>query len=53
MSGLTAAFWNDPEDRRAVPDMTENKNPVRSLLRRLDRWTLTVFNPYLHSDHRS
>jgi hypothetical protein len=34
--------------------MTENKNSrIRSALRRLDRWTLTVFNPYLHSDHRS
>jgi hypothetical protein len=35
--------------------MTEKKNSslVRSFLRRLDVWTLTVFNPYLHSDHRS
>ncbi len=26
---------------------------IRHLLRRLDGWTLTVFNPYLPSDHRS
>jgi hypothetical protein len=33
--------------------MTENKNSrVRSLLRRLDGWTLTVFNPYIHANHR-
>jgi hypothetical protein len=25
---------------------------VRQILRRLDRWTLTVFNPYYASDHR-
>jgi hypothetical protein len=25
---------------------------IRRTLRRLDRWTLTVFNPYLASDHR-
>jgi hypothetical protein len=24
---------------------------VRRTLRRLDRWTLTVFNPYIASDH--
>ena len=28
------------------------KDFVRQTLRRLDRWTLTVFNPYLASDHR-
>jgi hypothetical protein len=37
--------------------MTENRNStttsrLRRVLRRLDAWTLTVFNPYLHSDHR-
>jgi hypothetical protein len=34
--------------------MTENKNRsiVRRVLRRLDDWTLTVFNPYIHADHR-
>ena len=25
---------------------------IRDILRRLDRWTLTVFNPYYASDHR-
>jgi hypothetical protein len=25
---------------------------VRRTLHRLDRWTLTVFNPYIASDHR-
>jgi hypothetical protein len=25
---------------------------IRDILRRLDRWTLTVFNPYIASDHR-
>lgn len=25
---------------------------IRDMLRRLDRWTLTVFNPYIASDHR-
>jgi hypothetical protein len=25
---------------------------IRRTLRRLDRWTLTVFNPYYPSDHR-
>jgi hypothetical protein len=39
--------------------MTENRNTantstsrIRRALRRLDAWTLTVFNPYVHSDHR-
>jgi hypothetical protein len=33
--------------------MTEKKNSrVRSFLRRLDEWTLTVFNPYIHANHR-
>jgi hypothetical protein len=27
-------------------------NLIRRTLRRLDRWTLTVFNPYYASDHR-
>ena len=27
-------------------------NFVRRTLVRLDRWTLTVFNPYFASDHR-
>ena len=60
VSGLTAMDWNDSEDRFAVPgvrneheglepDMTEF---IRHTLRRLDRWTLTVFNPYIASDHR-
>jgi hypothetical protein len=25
---------------------------IRRTLGRLDRWTLTVFNPYIASDHR-
>ena len=25
---------------------------IRTALRHLDRWTLTVFNPYYASDHR-
>jgi hypothetical protein len=25
---------------------------IRRTLRRLDRWTLVVFNPYYASDHR-
>jgi hypothetical protein len=38
--------------------MTENKSSSRiptrlqSFLRRLDDWTLTVFNPYIHANHR-
>jgi hypothetical protein len=28
------------------------KDSIRRALRRLDRWTLTVFNPYFASDHR-
>jgi hypothetical protein len=28
------------------------KDTIRRTLRRLDRWTLTVFNPYYASDHR-
>jgi hypothetical protein len=34
--------------------MTENRNRsiVRRVLRRLDDWTLTVFNPYIHANHR-
>ena len=28
------------------------KDSIRRTLRRLDRWTLTVFNPYYASDHR-
>jgi hypothetical protein len=34
--------------------MTENKSSsrIRSFLRRLDDWTLTVFNPYIHANHR-
>jgi hypothetical protein len=27
-------------------------NLIKRTLRRLDRWTLTVFNPYYPSDHR-
>jgi len=26
---------------------------IRNTLRRLDRWTLVVFNPYVASDHRT
>jgi len=55
VSGLTTGYWNDPEDQRAMPGvMTENKknSRVRSILRRLDAWTLTVFNPYIHANHR-
>ncbi len=55
MSRFTTDYWNDPEDRRAVPDVMTEKNTtarIRRVLRRLDAWTLTVFNPYLHSDHR-
>jgi hypothetical protein len=54
---FTAAHWNDPEDRRDTPDVMTEKNRstdrVRRVLRRLDDWTLTVFNPYLPSDRRS
>ena len=28
------------------------KDRIRRALRRVDRWTLTVFNPYIASDHR-
>ena len=60
VSGLTASDWNDSEDRFAVPDVSnehEGLEPdmtefIRHTLRRLDRWTLTVFNPYIASDHR-
>lgn len=31
---------------------TSMTDGIRSVLRRLDRWTLTVFNPYYASDHR-
>ena len=27
------------------------KDRIRNILRRLDRWTLTVTNPYVASDH--
>jgi hypothetical protein len=36
-------------------DTTEEhvmSNLIHRTLRRLDRWTLTVFNPYYASDHR-
>src|SRR5215210_5884735 len=60
VSGFTAGIWNDPEDQLAVPgvgdrhqrqelDMTDR---IRDIMRHLDRWTLTVFNPYIASDHR-
>jgi hypothetical protein len=28
------------------------KDIIRRTLRSLDRWTLTVFNPFVASDHR-
>jgi hypothetical protein len=31
---------------------TPMNDRARSLLRRLNQWTLTVFNPYYASDHR-
>jgi hypothetical protein len=53
VSRFTTAYWNDSVDRFAVPGMTENSSSrIRRVLRRLDEWTLTVFNPYVHSDHR-
>ena len=60
MSGLTTAYWNDSERRVAIRstryDNTKEHHKVidkvRQMLRRLDRWTLTVFNPYYASDHR-
>jgi hypothetical protein len=60
VSGLTIASWNDSEDRCAVPGVRnkperqelEMTDRVRDIMRRLDRWTLTVFNPYYASDHR-
>ena len=48
-------YWNDTEDRRAMPCVRTDKtntSRIRRVLRRLDDWTLTVFNPYLHADHR-
>jgi hypothetical protein len=48
---LTSVYWNDPEDRRAVPGVTVSTS-FRQILRRLDRWTLVVFNPRLPADRR-
>jgi hypothetical protein len=60
VSGLTTASWNDSEARFAIPGVgdrherqeLEMTDRIREYLRRLDRWTLTVFNPYIASDHR-
>ena len=60
MSGLTTAYWNDSERRVAIRNTRHDNtkehhkviDKVRQILRRLDRWTLTVFNPYYASDHR-
>jgi hypothetical protein len=60
VTGFTADHWNDSEDRFAVPGVRDRHQRqelemmdfVRRTLRRLDRWTLTVFNPYYASDHR-
>jgi len=57
---FTAASWNDSEDHVAVPGVRQRTSTqehkmmdlIRRTLRRLDRWTLTVFNPYYASDHR-
>jgi hypothetical protein len=53
VSRFTQTCWNDSEDRLATQDVnTNSSNRLRRVLRRLDDWTLTVFNPYLHSNHR-
>jgi hypothetical protein len=60
VSAFTTADWNDSEDRFAIPDVRHGATTtgadvtdfIRSTLRRLDRWTLVVFNPYYASDHR-
>jgi hypothetical protein len=57
---LTGSSWNDSEDRFAMPGVrrtttttgAEMTDFIHRTLRRLDRWTLTVFNPYYASDHR-
>ena len=60
VSGLTLLYWNDSERRVAISSVRHKHtkehhkviDKVRQMLRRLDRWTLTVFNPYYASDHR-
>jgi hypothetical protein len=60
VSGLTTPYWNDSERRVAIRSTRHDNtkehhkviDKVRQILRRLDRWTLTVFNPYYASDHR-
>lgn len=58
VSDVTQPSWNDSEDRRATPHVSnDNRNAtlnlrLRRALRRLDEWTLTVFNPYFPSNHR-
>lgn len=50
--------WNDSEPRFDVPDVvTENRRntmmtTIRRVLRRLDSWTLEVFNPRFPSGRR-
>lgn len=50
--------WNDSAPRFDVPDVIPRKRrnamttTIRRALRRLDDWTLEVFNPYYPSDHR-
>ncbi len=60
MTTLTAIDWNDSVGLCAVQGVRQSTNTkeqqmagiIRRTLRRLDRWTLTVFNPYYASDHR-
>ena len=46
-SRYTSCTTQNNDKRRA--EMTDF---IHRTLRRLDRWTLTVFNPYYASDHR-
>ena len=55
--GLHLIIWNDSEPPTDVLGVIEERrdtmiNTIRRVLRRLDDWTLEVFNPYYPSDHR-
>ena len=39
-------------DRERTTEELTMMDLIRRTLHRLDRWTLTVFNPYYASDHR-
>jgi hypothetical protein len=62
MPGVRELFhlivWNDSEPRFDVPDVNPQSRrnamttTIRRALRRLDNWTLEVFNPRFPSNYR-